>query len=217
VIDLNLPKFLGKSPVVKHIFKAFKKIQKKSTEAGKKSPKLALKCEQGNSLTKLSEIPSGVFTQTWSVKNVGSEAWPEGTTLKETRPSRGDCTINQIQVPTLAPGETGQISVECIIRDTKLIRKFAVVTQDGTEFGALKLKVKITPPKKPAQPSSVVKPETCEKPAQATSVVQPETSEKPTPIESLVNMGFEPEAAIRQLEIAGGDIDLAVSQLLKRF
>jgi hypothetical protein len=92
-----------------------------------------------------------------------------------------------------------------------------VVTQDGTEFGALKLKVKITPPKKPAQPSSVVKPETCEKPAQATSVVQPETSEKPTPIESLVNMGFEPEAAIRQLEIAGGDIDLAVSQLLKRF
>ena len=204
VIDLNLPNFLGKSPVIKRVFKAFKKIQKKSTEADKKSPKFALKCEQGNSLTKLSQIPSGLFTQIWSVKNTGSEVWPEGTTLKVTHPGRGDCIILNIQVPSLAPGETGQISLESTVRDTKVIRKFAVVTPDGTDFGALKLKLKITPPKKTAQTSSVVQPETYEKPAQ------------PTPIESLVNMGFEPEAARRHLEIAGGDIDLAVSQLLKR-
>lgn len=79
--------------------------------------------------------PSQPFTKTWRIKNTGSSAWSSSTTLQFAGGTNLS-SMTSVPLPTLAPGQTGLVSVPMLAPSTPAIyRSTWRPSHAGTPFG----------------------------------------------------------------------------------
>jgi len=135
------------------------------------------------------DVESGrVIRKVWALKNTGTAAWPEGTSLVFIGGPVTPATDAKVTVPLAKPGETIELAVECKVPDRtgRAFGNFRLSTTSGLRFGAMiwvDVNVKprsASPLIKPSAPSAPVEPA---KPATVNRVPSKE-KETPKPVES---------------------------------
>lgn len=222
VVDLDLGNVLPFVPEkLKHIIS---KIQNKLSN--KLDHKQKLKGLKGKAvahltLPKFTEVLQDTeYDKTWVLSNTGKVAWPAGSKLVHVRGRLA--TGSAVDLPSLAPGETAEVSLvlKTPTRCGKAKGVWQFQTPEGRGFGRVKCLVFVKRAEENAEPISepaVILAEES-KQVEVPAPVEESPAQESLPIEvtQLTDMGFTEEQARKALQDAENDIQLAVSMLFKR-